>query len=103
MKKSKDPSALISTEYRQFIDELKVRVNSASISAARAVNRELILLYWDIGQAIVKLHALYNLFARSLQICAQHLSKTNEKRHLVSAVFALYAARFSEAPQSRTI
>jgi predicted nuclease of restriction endonuclease-like (RecB) superfamily len=33
---------------------LKTRVTAARISAARAVNRDLILLYWDIGRAIVE-------------------------------------------------
>jgi len=42
-----------SSEYRQFISELKVRVSSARISAAKAVNRYVILLYWDIGRGIV--------------------------------------------------
>jgi len=32
---------------------LKTRIQSARISAARAVNRDLILLYWDIGRGIV--------------------------------------------------
>ena len=33
-------------DYRQFIDELKSRVVAARLSAARAVNRDLVLLYW---------------------------------------------------------
>ena len=41
-------------EYRQFIKDLKTRVVTARISAARAVNRDLILLYWDIGRAIAE-------------------------------------------------
>lgn len=41
-------------EYRRFIEDLKTRVVSARIMAARSVNRELILLYWDIGRAIVE-------------------------------------------------
>jgi predicted nuclease of restriction endonuclease-like (RecB) superfamily len=53
MSKTKDLS-LASPEYRQFIEELKGRVLSARVSAARAVNRDLILLYWDIGRAIVE-------------------------------------------------
>ena len=46
--------SVLSPEYRRFIQELKTRVLSARISAARAVNRELILLYWDIGRGIVE-------------------------------------------------
>ena len=40
--------------YARFLAELKTRIKSARLSAARAVNRELILLYWDIGRAIVE-------------------------------------------------
>jgi len=45
---------LTTPEYRKFIEDLKARVTAARISAARAVNRDLILLYWDIGRAIVE-------------------------------------------------
>lgn len=40
--------------YARFVTELKARIESARLSAARSVNRELILLYWDIGRAIVE-------------------------------------------------
>jgi len=53
MTKAKELS-LATPEYRQFIEELKGRVLSARVAAARAVNRDLILLYWDIGRAIVE-------------------------------------------------
>ncbi|HYN59991.1 MAG TPA: PDDEXK nuclease domain-containing protein [Rubrivivax sp.] len=43
----------ISSDYTRFIGDLKARVAAARLSAARAVNRELIALYWDIGKAIV--------------------------------------------------
>ena len=45
---------MTSPEYLQFIENLKTRVISARISAARAVNCDLILLYWDIGRGIVE-------------------------------------------------
>lgn len=52
---SSNDSALLATpEYRRFIEDLKARVTSARISAARAVNRDGILLYRDIGRAIVE-------------------------------------------------
>ena len=53
MKKSQEVS-IASPEYRQFIEDLKTRVVSARISAARAVSLDLILLYWDIGRGIVE-------------------------------------------------
>jgi len=41
-------------DYRRFIEDLKARVSAARVSAARHVNRDLIMLYWDIGRAIVE-------------------------------------------------
>lgn len=41
-------------EYRQLVVELKKRVQAARVAASGVVNRELILLYWDIGRAIVE-------------------------------------------------
>lgn len=45
---------ITSPEYRRFIEQLKSRVLSARLSAVRAVNRDLILLYWDLGHGIVE-------------------------------------------------
>jgi predicted nuclease of restriction endonuclease-like (RecB) superfamily len=44
----------LSREYVQFVTELKQRIVSARLHAARAVNRDLILLYWDIGRGILE-------------------------------------------------
>lgn len=41
-------------DYPAFLAALKERILHARSSAARAVNRELILLYWDIGRGIVE-------------------------------------------------
>jgi len=54
MKKPTDTTLAISADYRQFIEELKARVISARISAARAITHEAVLLYWDIGCGIVE-------------------------------------------------
>ena len=44
--------------YPEFLAELTRRVQSARVAAGRAVNRELVTLYWDIGRNIVeKQHA----------------------------------------------
>lgn len=45
---------IISPEYAAFVGELKARIRAARISAARAVNQDLILLYWDIGRGILE-------------------------------------------------
>ena len=44
----------IPSGYAEFLTELKTRIRSAQIKAAVSVNRELVLLYWDIGRQIVE-------------------------------------------------
>jgi len=41
-------------DYPAFLAALKERIIHARTSAARAINRELVLLYWDIGRGIVE-------------------------------------------------
>lgn len=40
--------------YQEFLLGLKTRISSSRYVAARAVNTELILLYWDIGNSILQ-------------------------------------------------
>jgi predicted nuclease of restriction endonuclease-like (RecB) superfamily len=40
--------------YRTFLDDMRVRIDAARLQAVRAVNHELVLLYWDIGRAILE-------------------------------------------------
>lgn len=54
MKKSRDTTLALTTDYKQFVTDLKSRIASARLAAGRHVNRELVLLYWDIGQGIVE-------------------------------------------------
>jgi predicted nuclease of restriction endonuclease-like (RecB) superfamily len=45
---------MLSTEYKDWLKELKGKVRSAQLKAAVAVNTELILLYWDLGKMITE-------------------------------------------------
>lgn len=45
---------IIGKEYVSFLKEIKTRIVTARIQAVRAVNNELIKLYWDIGKSIVE-------------------------------------------------
>jgi predicted nuclease of restriction endonuclease-like (RecB) superfamily len=47
-------SKLIPHHYDVLLGEIKQRIRTAQYEALRAVNRELINLYWDIGQLIVE-------------------------------------------------
>jgi predicted nuclease of restriction endonuclease-like (RecB) superfamily len=42
------------SEYGRLLAEIKERVRSAQYDALRAVNKELVALYWDIGRLIVE-------------------------------------------------
>jgi predicted nuclease of restriction endonuclease-like (RecB) superfamily len=39
--------------YLDFLSDLKLKIQTAQVKAAIAVNRELILLYWEIGRSIL--------------------------------------------------
>ena len=45
---------LIAPDYTSFLIEVKGRIQTARLQAGRAVNRELVMLYWDIGRGIVE-------------------------------------------------
>src|SRR3989304_541799 len=46
-------SVIITAEYKSFLKEIKDRIYNAQYDALKAVNKELINLYWDIGRSIV--------------------------------------------------
>ena len=45
---------LASDAYESFLSDLKIRIRRAQIRAAQAVNTEVTLLYWEIGQDILQ-------------------------------------------------
>jgi predicted nuclease of restriction endonuclease-like (RecB) superfamily len=42
------------SDYTSFLAAVKDRIQTARLEAGRAVNRELVMLYWDIGRGIVE-------------------------------------------------
>jgi len=53
LKKARD-QAEQPTDYAELLIEVKERIRSAQYTALRAVNRELVGLYWDIGRMIAE-------------------------------------------------
>ena len=47
-------AGLLPEGYESFLSELKERIRTAQLRASVAVNRELIALYWQIGNGIVE-------------------------------------------------
>ena len=65
----------LSREYIEFVTELKSRIQSVRISAARAVSRDLILLYWDIGRGILERQAHLGWGKAVVESLAKDLTK----------------------------
>ena len=53
MKKQHESGALVPEGYQKFLRELKQRIQQAQLRAVLSVNRELVLLYWQIGRDIL--------------------------------------------------
>ena len=50
---------LNSNLYSEVLGQIKERIRSAQYDALKAVNKELISLYWDIGKSIVEQQTLH--------------------------------------------
>jgi predicted nuclease of restriction endonuclease-like (RecB) superfamily len=48
-----DQFPLLPEDYEAFLGDVKARIRAAQVKAALSVNRELIVLYWTIGQDIL--------------------------------------------------
>ena len=45
------------SDYPHLLSEIKERIRSAQYEALKAVNKELVGLYWDIGRMVKQLEA----------------------------------------------
>ncbi len=50
-------ASVLQSDYTALLGEIKQRIRSAQYAALKAVNKELIALYWDIGRMIVERQA----------------------------------------------
>ena len=62
-----------SADYTRVLESLKQRVTQAQYEALKAVNRELIALYWDIGRIIVEKQAQFGWGERIVERLAKDL------------------------------
>ncbi len=75
------PPAFIDTPagYADWLTELKIRIHTAQQRAALAVNRELVLLYWQLGRDILTRQAQQGWAQRWSSgwrmICAWHFRR----------------------------
>ncbi|MBA3651556.1 MAG: DUF1016 domain-containing protein, partial [Chthoniobacterales bacterium] len=51
------PKSVSLSGYARWFSDLKTRIRTAQLKAALAVNAELILLYWQMGERIAAMQA----------------------------------------------
>jgi predicted nuclease of restriction endonuclease-like (RecB) superfamily len=66
---------ILSTDYAALLGNLKTQIRQAQTRAALSVNRELVLLYWQIGQAILARQAQAGWGAKVIGQLAQDLQR----------------------------
>ena len=67
--------AEIDKTYSDFLTDLKNKISSSRYEASRAVNKELILLYWDIGNSILRKQESKGWGKKIIQQLSQDLAK----------------------------
>jgi predicted nuclease of restriction endonuclease-like (RecB) superfamily len=93
---------LLSGDYDRFLHELKERIRSAQIRASLVVNRELVLLYWQIGQEILTRQREQGWGAKVISRLAKDLQKAFPGMKGFSRTNLLYMRAFAEAYPDET-
>ena len=68
------PSTTLAFDHAAFVADIKTRIASARLTAARAVNSELVSLYLDIGGSIREKRAAQGLGRRCCRATVERLS-----------------------------
>ncbi len=96
---SQKPAALTTTPkgYGAWLASLKTRIHSAQQRAALAVNRELVLLYWQIGRDILTKQAEQGWGAKVITRLAHDLRTAFPEMKGFSRANLLYMRAFAQA------
>ena len=87
----------LSTEYQELLISLKQRIRTSQIRAALAVNRELIILYWQIGREILLRQSQQGWGAKVIDRLSQDLREEFPELKGLSRTNLLYMRAFAEA------
>ena len=85
------------TGYAEWLAELKTRIHNAQQRAALAVNREQVLLYWQIGRDILARQAEQGWGAKAIERLAHDLRTTFHQMKGFSRANLTYIRAFAEA------
>jgi predicted nuclease of restriction endonuclease-like (RecB) superfamily len=97
--KHDSPSSLISPPqgYGDWLAELKDRIHNAQQRTTLAVNRELVLLYWQIGRDILIRQAAQSWGAKVIERLAHDLRTAFPEMKGFSRANLMYMRAFAEA------
>lgn len=99
----KQRSSLLPTGYDDFLHNLKERIRSAQVRAALAVNRELVLLYWQIGQQIRERQQRDGWGAKVIEKISKDLQNEFPEIKGFSRSNLMYMRAFAEAYEGEEI
>ncbi|MDP2809917.1 MAG: PDDEXK nuclease domain-containing protein [Rhodocyclaceae bacterium] len=85
------------TGYADWLADLKTRIHTAQQRAALAVNRELVLLYWQIGRDILERQARQGWGAKVIERLAHDLRTAFPDMKGFSRANLMYMRAFAEA------
>lgn len=85
------------TDYGPWLAELKTRIHQAQQRAARSVNRELVLLYWQIGRDILERQGREGWGAKVIERLSVDLRNAFPEMKGFSRANLLYMRAFAEA------
>ncbi|MDP1613485.1 MAG: PDDEXK nuclease domain-containing protein [Sulfuritalea sp.] len=85
------------TGYADWLADLKTRIHTAQQRAALAVNRELVLLYWQIGRDILERQARQGWGAKVIERLAHDLRTAFPEMKGFSRANLMYMRAFAEA------
>jgi predicted nuclease of restriction endonuclease-like (RecB) superfamily len=84
-------------DYEDFLRDLKDRIRTAQVRAALAVNRELVLLYWQIGRDILSRQQQQGWGAKVIEQLAKDLQQEFPDMKGFSSRNLKYMRAFAEA------
>jgi predicted nuclease of restriction endonuclease-like (RecB) superfamily len=93
----------MSADYDHLLRELKERIRTAQVRAGLAVNRELVLLYWQIGREILTRQRQQGWGAKVIDKLAKDLQKEFPEMKGFSPRNLKYMRAFAEAYSEETM
>ena len=90
-------SKLIEKSYHALLIEIKHRIQEARNRAYLAVNREMILLYWEIGRGIAKKQEHEGWGGKVIELLSQDLKAESQENQSFSARNLKYMLKFYRA------